>query len=358
MKIYLTGAENIGWALDTDIKLAKLALSRFASIRKCAANCDYVHSVSPNTTFERFAHHGERFISVFQGEPKRIFEKDNGSFYDFCKNKICVAQSKQAFEELKNYNIAQVKYIPYIADLSNFYYIADKISLRQKYNIESRKFVIGSFMRDSLGSNLHSPKTEKGADIFVQIVKQVCDKVGYEQILVLLGGPRRHWIRSALKNEGIKYTFIGDITDNDDMHTNILPAFMMNELLNVSDLILVSSRSEGGPRGILEAAATYTPIISTNVGVAGDVLNKRVIYNNISEAVEMLIRQIRNKEYSAFCEENYNIVAQKHSVKYVSALWKDFYFDQYKKHSKNRRHYSISINDYDKLYMIKKWFID
>ncbi len=356
MKIYLTGAENIGWALDTDIRLAKEALCTFAMISKCAACSDYIHSVSPNITYKRFAHHGDRFISVFQGEPKRIFEKDSGNFFDFCKDKICVAQSKQAFGELIDYNIKLVRYIPYIADLKNYYYIKSKDTLRKKYDIDDQKFVIGSFMRDSLGSDLNSPKLEKGPDIFVEIIKQVCKKIGYDQILVLLGGPRRHWMRNELEKEKIQYVFIGDITKDDDMNINILPSSTVNELINISDLILISSRSEGGPRGILEAAAAYTPVISTNVGLAGDVLNHNVIYNSTSEAVEMIMRQFYKKEYSSLCKENYENVKKNHSLEYVGGLWKKFYAERAKQ-SFNSKRYTISINDFDRLYAIKQRII-
>ena len=42
----------------------------------------------------------------------------------------------------------------------------------------------------------------------------------------------------------------------------------INELYNLLDLYVVSSRFEGGPQSILECGITKTPIISTNVGIA------------------------------------------------------------------------------------------
>lgn len=352
MKIYLTGAENIGWALDTDIKFAEQALKTFASINKRVAFSDYIHSVSPNTTFNRFAHYGDRFISVFQGEPKRFFEKDENGFLDFCIDKTCVAQSRQAVSELKKYNIEQVKYIPYIADLHNFHPIKDKNLLRQKYGIDKKKFVIGNFMRDSLGADLSSPKLEKGPDVFIKIVKQVCEKIGYDQLLVLLGGPRRHWIRNELKKEGIYYIFIGNLTLDDDMKINILPPHIVNELINISDLVIISSRSEGGPRGILETSAAGVPIISTDVGLARDVLSNDVIYNNISDAVEMVIKQFCVGAYNDLCKENYEKIKKNHSLEYISPLWKKFYEEQERKHMGKKR-YAVSINDFNLLYAIK-----
>ena len=45
------------------------------------------------------------------------------------------------------------------------------------------------------------------------------------------------------------------------------------------DLYIVSSRFEGGPQSILECAATKTPIISTDVGIAKEILSTESIYS-------------------------------------------------------------------------------
>ena len=52
----------------------------------------------------------------------------------------------------------------------------------------------------------------------------------------------------------------------------------LNELYNCLDLYIVSSRYEGGPQAILECAASKTPILSTKVGVAPEVLHPESIY--------------------------------------------------------------------------------
>ena len=53
----------------------------------------------------------------------------------------------------------------------------------------------------------------------------------------------------------------------------------LNQLYNCLDLYVVSSRYEGGPQAILECAITNTPIISTDVGVAKEILSPESIYN-------------------------------------------------------------------------------
>ena len=45
------------------------------------------------------------------------------------------------------------------------------------------------------------------------------------------------------------------------------------------DLYIVSSRIEGGPQAVMECAITKTPIISTDVGVASEVLSPSSIFD-------------------------------------------------------------------------------
>jgi glycosyltransferase involved in cell wall biosynthesis len=54
---------------------------------------------------------------------------------------------------------------------------------------------------------------------------------------------------------------------------------MLNELYNCLDLYIVSSRYEGGPQAIVECGVTKTPIISTNVGVAPEILSSESIFD-------------------------------------------------------------------------------
>jgi len=73
----------------------------------------------------------------------------------------------------------------------------------------------------------------------------------------------------------------------------------LNELYNLLDLYIVSSRIEGGPQAILECAATKTPIVSTDVGIASEILNKKSIYKldsflNAEPDVEYAYKKVKN----------------------------------------------------------------
>ena len=54
----------------------------------------------------------------------------------------------------------------------------------------------------------------------------------------------------------------------------------LNELYNILNLYIVSSRLEGGPQAIVECGITKTPIISTNVGIAPEILNSKSIFED------------------------------------------------------------------------------
>ena len=58
----------------------------------------------------------------------------------------------------------------------------------------------------------------------------------------------------------------------------------LNKLYNLLDLYVVSSRIEGGPQAVLECAVSKTPIISTDVGVASEILEKSIFsHHNLSQ---------------------------------------------------------------------------
>ena len=137
----------------------------------------------------------------------------------------------------------------------------NKYELRTKYNVEEDAFLVGSFQRDTEGSDLKSPKLEKGPDVFCDFVIALHKMEPKTQ--VLLGGWRRQYVKNRLYDAGIKY------------HYQELPNFStLNDFYNMLDLYIVGSRYEGGPQAVFECSATRTPIISTRVGYAPELLSE------------------------------------------------------------------------------------
>ena len=125
--------------------------------------------------------------------------------------------------------------------------------------------MIGSFQRDTEGSDLITPKLIKGPDIFLELVTKLYKKKN--NLKIVLTGKRRNYLISNLNDRGIPFEYFEMV----DFHT-------MNKLYNILDLYLVTSRVEGGPQAILECGLAKVPLISTDVGLASEILHKESIF--------------------------------------------------------------------------------
>lgn len=325
VKVTLVGEREVSWAIRTDLQLAKEAL-RDRTILVHTGKTNFLHCVWPNEYYKEYKNIKKRnkFVAVFQGNPIRLFES-SPSFFEFCRGIRCVAQTREAYEILKSSPLPHVYYVPYISDEQNFFNIAEKKSLRDKYNLPQDKFIICNFFRDSLGEDLNKFKPEKGGDIFCAILYEAEKILGKGKIHVLLAGARRHAILKRLDFYNIGYTYIGKRMAQDDSSINIQNTKIINELYNASDLLLVTSRSEGAPRAILEAATVKLPILSTPVGLANDLLDDNAIIEGLTDGTDKLIQQITTGYLYLNVNRVYEKMVHNHSVESVGRYWNDFY---------------------------------
>ncbi|HEY61394.1 MAG TPA: glycosyltransferase [Anaerolineae bacterium] len=308
-KIYLTGSDEVGWALDDDLRLTRFALKddvELVSIKEC----EIVHSISwlglkqlPDQLLI-----GKRVICHASGEPFRYFQIPG---YSRIAQKVgfWVSQTTQAQTQLNNLGVKNLL-IPYTVDTSLFHPVKlddpALVALRSKWRIPMDAYLIGNFHRDTEKRDLSTPKLVKGPDVFIEIVKSI--RAQGVPVHVVLAGPRRHWIRCQLDMEKIPYTFIGRVVAGDDMVENILPQYMLNLLYNLLDVYVVSSRSEGGPRSILEASATLCKIISTPVGLALDMLDPVCVYQTPPIGINLLLEDYRTNHLAGSVETHYQKV--------------------------------------------------
>ncbi len=174
--------------------------------------------------------------------------------------------STSTYEQVSKYSNKKIYTAPFWANKKLWFEIKDKELLRKKYSLNGESFYVGSFQRDTEGHDLKSLKLSKGPDQFVEIVKTL--KKDKKNLEVLLTGKRRQYLINELTKNKIPYKYyeMADFTE-------------LNELYNCLDLYIVASRIEGGPQSILESALTNTPIISTNVGIASEILHSDAIFN-------------------------------------------------------------------------------
>ena len=198
-----------------------------------------------------------------------------------------------------------------------------KEAIRSKYEIPRNAFIISNFMRDSFGHDLLVPKDQKGTELLLEAGRCLAG-LGVP-VHYLLAGPRRHWIRQMLGRAGIPFTFAGRVTEEDDLASNIQPPEVIRKLYLASDVHLVTSRWEGGPRSVLEAAATKTPILSTPVGAAPDILEQKSLYRSVDEVVEQLLSHYRERSLDETVDAQFRIIQAKHTAAANAPLFRELY---------------------------------
>ena len=194
-------------------------------------------------------------------DAERINFYDRDKYIDFYH--VISEKTKNQLKKLTNKKIFTQ---PFWIDQRKFHYLHDKKSLRKKYKFNNESFLVGSFQRDTEGHDLISPKLSKGPDKFLEIVKDL--QKTQNNLEVVLTGKRRNYLIKNFEENSINYKYF-EMVDFADL----------NELYNILDLYIVSSRIEGGPRSVFECAQTETPIISTDVGFASEILAEESIYS-------------------------------------------------------------------------------
>ena len=175
--------------------------------------------------------------------------------------------SNKTKKDLSKLTGKKITSIPLWINSENWFHIQDKEKLRSQFGFSENQYLIGSFQRDTEGSDLKSPKLIKGPDIFFEIVKK---QYKYNKnLMVVLTGKRRQYLINKFDIHKIPYKYFEMATLEN-----------LNKLYNILDLYIVSSRLEGGPQAIVECGLTKTPIISTDVGIASEILSKKSIYND------------------------------------------------------------------------------
>ena len=267
MKVYLSKI-NESWIID---RMRKEWYEHNSEVSTEKINeSDIIWIISPwlwKKIPKRYLKKNKVVCSVYHFEEKD-FERD--SLKDFYKRDSYVDEyhviSPYIEKDLRNLTTKPITYIPFWVNESIWFNIPDKSNLRKKYNIDEKSYLIGSFQRDTEGSDLKSPKLIKGPDRFIEIVKSKKDDI--KNLKVVLTGKRRQYVIGELEKLNIDYVYFEMVTFEE-----------LNELYNMLDLYIVSSRIEGGPQAVVECGITKTPIISTDVGFATDILSSESIFD-------------------------------------------------------------------------------
>lgn len=295
IKTYLMGGEKTGWALDADQETTRQVIEALPDLIRLVPleEADVVHSVweHPLLNMDLRLLKGKRVVCHVCNEVVRTF---NQSCMIHAREVIglWVPISHEAETSLKSLRFKTL-YMPYtiLPDVFKPVLSPSRDELRDRFKIPRDSYVISNFMRDSRVDDIGRAKPQKGVEILLQIIATLCKK-GYP-IHVLLAGPRRHWIKARFRERGIPFTFVGREVDSDDNAFNIMDPPTVNLLYQASDLHLITSRWEGGPRGVLEAAASKTPVLCSPVGIAKDMLEPASLFSCFDEAMDRIESDIR-----------------------------------------------------------------
>lgn len=290
--VHFTGGEKVAWALDEDLRVAREAMEGHV-VPTSPAAARIIHSAY----WPRLLDFGERAV---RGK-KLICFADNPPVYSLTQPEfsqaaarvdLWIARTREAESQFRMLGLPVAR-APYTVDATIFRPLENDGGLRRELGIDKNAFVIGNFHRDTEGTDLRRLKRQKGADILFEIAKELYQRL--PNLVVLLAGPRRHWLRRRLTAAGIPFRFHGRIgpNDQDDYDHNILPRRELNRLYQALDVTVVPSRWEGGPHSLLEALFAGQAVISTPVGIARDILPSEMMFRTVDEAVRILENHAR-----------------------------------------------------------------
>ncbi len=253
--------------------------------------------------------HGHVFHSYFNKTKTAVFKKIE---QNLAKRSSCiVAISEKQREELalvhKIAPFEKFAVVPLGFDLTRFQedYLLKRTSFRKAYNIQEDEVAIGIIGR---------LVPVKNHALFLQALHVVLEKTTQKVRAFIVGdGEDSEKIRLQAQELGIPY-----MEDNFDTQTAPLCfTSWIKEIDHVNagmDIVALCSLNEGTPVSLIEAQASGTPIVSTNVGgIENIVLDKRTgllsDLEDVEQYAENLLTLVEN--------ENMRLEMQKYGWKHV-----------------------------------------
>jgi glycosyltransferase involved in cell wall biosynthesis len=204
-------------------------------------------------------------LTFFHGKKTDSFLANRNIEY-LIRNQHKLSKVIVSFSEMENRMISwgidhsKIIKIPIGVDLNQFKPVTSEESrakLQKQYNLPNGYKFLGSFQKDGEGWGQGlNPKLIKGPDLLVESLLKINKKV---PIFVILSGPSRGYVINRLKELKIPY-----------IHVYFEDFGKIAELYKLLDLYLVTSREEGGPKGLIESLASGCPVVTTPVGMSAD----------------------------------------------------------------------------------------
>ncbi len=334
--IKIIGKDGKGWSIDKDRFYHKKALKE---LNYRQANTTMGANIIYNVWYSYILKKKFALLRRFKGKRKLINVITNDPEDNHCNLKlyksftdywVCANHKQKQFLLTQKVHEAEIFINPFYVDELIFKDLGlTKEVLVEKLNLTAEsivnKYIIGSFQRDSRGDDVLKSKWHKNPERMINILKSL-DASKYT---LLLAGPRRHFVINECRKHKIPYLFVGDESyidkNKDDVFKNNISFETINMLYNLCDLYLLTSDSEGGPKAVIEAGLTKTPILSTPVGFATDLLNQESICTSVDEFkfktesfinTPETVRLLVQKNYENVSKIN-NFEAYKQRIKHI-----------------------------------------
>lgn len=307
-KVFVYGRDNVGWSIDKDRENLEFAIKELGyKITKFPFFADYILVVWWNRLLDkklsiiRFFSKKSKIVAFITNDPnhQNIFFKKVKKIVHLW---VCANNFQRDFLRFNKIEESKIFINPFYVNEKQFLKLNDskkKLStdLGIDYKKIKNKFIIGSFQRDSQGDNLLKPKWQKDPDFLIDIMIEL----NSSNFVLLLAGPRRHYIVNRCKKFKIPFIYIGDInfinSKTDDIFVNNLDYATINKLYNLIDLSIVTSKSEGGPKALIESSLTKTLALSTQVGFSNLILDKEAICATEKEFSRKILNSYKDREY-------------------------------------------------------------
>ena len=254
--------------------------------------------------------HGHVFHSYF-GKTKTKFYKNLERYLAKKTTKI-IAISKLQKDELVNIHKIcksdKVEIIPLGFDLNRFKENQEEKRkiFRQKWNLKENEIAVGIIGRIV---------PIKDHNFFIDVVEKTLEKTNKKLRFFIIGDGEK-------KQEIIDYARIKNI--NTSINTNAATLQFTSWIKEIDvanaglDIICLSSKNEGTPVSLIEAQASYKPIVSTRIGGINDVVieNETGLLSEVGDLetyVSNLLKLIDNDSFRISLSKN----AQKQTNKFT-----------------------------------------
>lgn len=338
LRVHLVKGDATGWAIDEDRRLTQRSLEMLPDLVTLVdrpEDAQVIHAVwwEPMVELPRELLAGKPVVCHMDDAThahlgKPVFQRA------LARTTHWVAQNAATYRRMGFVAAAHgagVHFVPYAVDPTAYAREAEPCAIvsRALAAIPPGAYVVGSFQRDTIGDTLTTGepamKVKKGPDMLVEILAGLRERG--REVVALLSSPRRHWVRRELERRGVPSVFAGVEEDGDDYAAMIreIDAAQLGLLYNRCDCYLTTSRYEGGPRGVLEAAAAAAPQLSTHCGLAPDLLHADCLYTSVTEAIEKIERDIDHGVLRRWAGVHRQAIGATHTSEANAPRWRDLY---------------------------------